>query len=69
VDGAYGIIYRSLDYRAAFFCDFDRIFHIADIVEGVEYSENFDAGFKSRLDELFYDVVSVVFVADEVLAA
>jgi hypothetical protein len=69
VHGAHGVRDRALRVLAHAQSRLDGGFEIAEVVQRVEDPEHVDAGFGRALDERFDDVVGVVPVAEQILAA
>ena len=67
--GAGGVADGALDVAAVLLDEADGGLHVAEVVEGVEDAEDVHAVLDGEADELLEDVISVVAVGDDVLAA
>ena len=69
VDGADGVHHRPLEVLARGLDGFGRHADVARVVEGIEHAEDVHPGVGRRFDECADDLVPIVTVPDEVLAA
>ena len=69
VNGADGVRQSNFADAAVLLGGLDAGFQVTGIVQGVEDADNVDAVLDGQTNELIYDVVSVVTIAQDVLAA
>ena len=69
VDGADGIDQGSLHVNGfRIFCRLDGRFHVARVVEGIEYADDVDAVIDSAVDKFVYHVVGIMAVSQYILS-
>ncbi len=63
-----GVANRPFHQLAGFERGFDRRSHVAEIIHGIEDTENIDTIGRGAFDEGSHDIIGIVVVADHVLA-